>query len=211
MIDIYLHLDSCHLRYRSFTRYRSFRYRVFADIGVFVPDISIPDIGVTPISEDRYSDIDPDIRLLRYLDSELRYRTFHLRYRVQYRVQYRTTRYRGTVTPISEQHRIQYRTTRYQGTVTPMSGTTSGIISGFPILGYGNSNMGYNIGYNIRYPNIEIPISDTISGVPISEFKRTRARLGLRRSRSSFTEPLRLGPVPCTSVHQSGYPICKMG
>jgi hypothetical protein len=34
------------------------------------------------------------------------------------------------------------------------------------ILGYGNSDIRYNIGYNIGYPDIGIPISDMISGVP---------------------------------------------
>ncbi len=30
---------------------------------------------------------------------------------------------------------------------SPISGTISGTISGFPISGYGNSDLGYNIGY----------------------------------------------------------------
>ncbi len=44
--------------------------------------------------------------------------------------------------------------------LTPISGT----ISGVQILGHGNSDIRYSIGYHIGYPDIGIPISDTISG-----------------------------------------------
>jgi hypothetical protein len=40
------HLDSWHLRYRSFTRIGDPDIRFFADIGVLIPDIRHPDIGI---------------------------------------------------------------------------------------------------------------------------------------------------------------------
>ena len=119
---------------------------IFADIGVMIPDIRHPDIGMIPTSEHRYSHIDPDIRTLRYLVSKFRYRTFHFQYQVQYRVQCRISRYRDNV--------------GYPD--IPISGK----ISGVSILGYGNCDIRYNIGYNIGYPDIGIPISDMISDVP---------------------------------------------
>ena len=44
--------------------------------------------------------------------------------------------------------------TPISGTTSPISGTISGIISAYPISGYANSDIGYNIGCNIGIPDI---------------------------------------------------------
>jgi hypothetical protein len=103
---------------------------VFADIGLMIPDIRHPDIGMIPtilIPISGHSDI-------WYQSSDIGHFISNIRYNIGYNVGYPDI---GTMSdiPISR-YRVKYPVSRYWGMVTAISGTISDTISDIPISGY---------------------------------------------------------------------------
>jgi hypothetical protein len=101
-----------------------------SDSGV-LPDIRVSDIGFLPISEFQYP-----ISGTRYrYDPDIGAQVLRYRSRCQGAP---ISGFRATVSDIP----------------SPISGTISGPISDVPITGHGDSDIGYNIGYNIGSPDV---------------------------------------------------------